>query len=193
MSGLTQRTGDVPPVRAATTCDSDTTPPVRAATTCDSDTTPPPAPDPGAEFLASFDAFAQAVRRARGNTQAARDGALTLSQYSILQALTTRDHARVSDLAAEAGVAASTVTRILDALERRAIVKRTRSREDRRGVTVTLTDSGREALHAQDAWMRSRQLAFFDGLPGVERELAPDLLLRLASLIDELATGPGPA
>lgn len=145
------------------------------------------------EFLASFDALAQAVRRARGTgTQSDRDGALTLSQYAILQALTEREHARVSDLATEAGITPSTATRILDALERRAIVTRARSREDRRGVTVTLTDFGRDALHAQDAWLRGRQRAFFAGLPAHEQDLAPDLLVRLAALIDELAAGPQP-
>ena len=96
----------------------------------------------------------------------------------------------MSDLAAEASIAPSTATRILDALERRAIVTRTRSREDRRGVTVTLTEFGRGALEAQDAWMRGRQRAFFAGLPAQEQELAPDLLVRLAALIDELAAGP---
>ena len=39
--------------------------------------------------------------------------------------------------------------------------------------------------------MRGRQRAFYATLPEVERELAPDLLLRLAALIDELAVGPG--
>jgi hypothetical protein len=38
--------------------------------------------------------------------------------------------------------------------------------------------------------MRSRQLEFFDGLPGEERELVSDLLVRLGSLIDELSCGP---
>jgi DNA-binding MarR family transcriptional regulator len=142
------------------------------------------------EFLGAFDAFAQAVRRARGTPQGGRDGALTLSQYGMLQSLTEREQARVSDLAAEAGIAASTATRILDALERRAIVTRRRSPEDRRGVTVTLTDFGREALRAQDAWMRERQRAFFQSLPQPEQELAPDLIVRLAALIDELAAGP---
>jgi DNA-binding MarR family transcriptional regulator len=142
-------------------------------------------------FLHSFDALAQAVRRARGTTQPDRNGALTLSQYAILQTLTDREHARMSELAAEAGIAPSTATRILDALERRAIVTRRRSREDRRGVTVTLTDFGRDALQTQDAWLRGRQRAFFAGLPAHEQELAPDLLVRLAGLIDELATGPG--
>ncbi len=143
------------------------------------------------EFLEAFDAFARAIRRARGTTQPDRNGALTLSQYAILQALTEREHARMSDLAAEAGIAPSTATRILDALERRAIVTRVRSPEDRRGVTVSLTAFGRNALQAQDAWLRGRQLAFFAGLPVHEQELAPDLLVRLAALIDELAAGPG--
>jgi DNA-binding MarR family transcriptional regulator len=139
-------------------------------------------------FLLSFDAFAQAVRRARGGT--ARDGGLTLSQYGLLQTLSGRDAARVRDLADEAGVAPSTATRILDALERRAIVRRTRAPDDRRGVSVSLTDEGRAALDSQDEWMRACQRAFFEGLPAVERELAPDLLVRLAALIDELAAGP---
>jgi DNA-binding MarR family transcriptional regulator len=141
-------------------------------------------------FLEAFDAFARAIRRARGTTQPDRNGALTLSQFAILQALTEREHARMSDLAAEAGIAASTATRILDALERRAIVTRTRSPEDRRGVTVSLTEFGRDALEAQDAWLRGRERAFFAGLPAHEQELAPDLLVRLAALIDELAAGP---
>jgi hypothetical protein len=38
--------------------------------------------------------------------------------------------------------------------------------------------------------MRQRQRMFFDSLPAAERELAPDLLVRLAALIDDLAAGP---
>jgi MarR family transcriptional regulator, organic hydroperoxide resistance regulator len=139
-------------------------------------------------FLVAFDALAQAVRRARGETAA--DGGLTLSQYGLLQALSGRRAARMRDLADAAGIAPSTATRILDALERREIVRRTRSTKDRRSVTVSLTDRGRQALEKQDAWMRGRQRAFYAGLPAVERELAPDLLVRLAALIDELAGGP---
>jgi DNA-binding MarR family transcriptional regulator len=149
---------------------------------------PRPEPTPEEAFLASFDALAQAVRRARGATGG--EGSLTLSQYGLLQALSGRQAARVRDLADEAGIAPSTATRILDALERRAIVRRTRSAEDRRGVTVSLTQEGRQALDAQDAWLRGRQRAFYAGLPDSERELAPDLLVRLAALIDELASGP---
>jgi DNA-binding MarR family transcriptional regulator len=141
-------------------------------------------------FLLAFDGFAQAVRRARGATAQVREDALTLSQHALLQALSGREAARVQELAAEAGITPSTATRILDALERRAIVHRARSLEDRRGVTVTLTALGREALHRQDAWLRGRQRAFYAALPSGERDLAPDLLIRLTALIDELAAGP---
>jgi DNA-binding MarR family transcriptional regulator len=151
-----------------------------------------PTNEDGEAFLAAFDAFAQAVRRARGATaqQSGGNGTLTLSQYALLQALATREQARVSDLAVEAGITASTATRILDALERRGIIQRERSSHDRRGVTVTLTELGRDALRHQDGWLRGRERAFYASLPEVERELAPDLLMRLAALIDELAAGP---
>lgn len=138
-------------------------------------------------FLVAFDALAQAVRRARG--ESAADGTLTLSQYGLLQVLSGLQPARMSELAEEAGIAPSTATRILDPLERRAIIRRARSSEDRRGVTVSLTERGHEVLSAQDTWMRGRQRAFYAGLPDSERELAPDLLVRLAALIDELACG----
>jgi DNA-binding MarR family transcriptional regulator len=146
-------------------------------------------PDGGDCFVEAFDALSQAIRRARG-AGSNHPGGLTFSQYALLRTLADRDGARVSDLAGQAAVTPSTATRILDALERRAIVCRTRSAHDRRGVTVRLTDAGRAALHRQDAWMQGRQRAFYAQLPEHERALAPDLLLRMSALIDELAAGP---
>lgn len=149
-----------------------------------------PEPDTEEEFLAAFEAFAQAVRRTRGaSSQTGADG-LTLSQYSLLQGLDGDEAARVSELAAQAAITPPTATRILDGLERRGIVSRQRPREDRRAVTIRLTDSGREVLRDYDEWFRCRQRSFYASLPGIERELAPDLLVRLAALIDELGAGP---
>ncbi len=145
-------------------------------------------PDAGIDFVTAFDALAQAVRRARGS--AAADGGLTLSQYGLLEGLTSRPAARVQELAGHAGITPSTATRILDALERRGIVRRVRSLEDRRVVAVSLTEHGQQLLQDQQEWLRGRQRAFYASLPPTERELAPDLLLRLAALIDELAGGP---
>ena len=143
-------------------------------------------------FLEAFDSLAGAIRRARGVP--ARDGnghnGLTLSQYTLVRALAGRSTARIGDLAGDASVSPSTATRILDALERRELVRRARVAEDRRGVTVALTDRGQEALDRHDAWVRGRQRAFFSELPEGEQAVASDLLVRLATLIDELARGP---
>jgi DNA-binding MarR family transcriptional regulator len=148
------------------------------------------ASDPGEdEFVDAFDAFSQAIRRARGATSD-HPGHLTFSQYALLRTLADRDGARVSDLAGQAAVTPSTATRILDVLERRAIVSRSRSVHDRRGVTVRLTDAGRRALARQDAWMQARQRHFYEQLPPDEQAIAADLLLRMSALIDELAAGP---
>lgn len=141
-------------------------------------------------FLAACDALAQAVRRARGAPAQAGKDALTLSQYALLQGLLERDSARVLELASDAGVTASTATRILDVLERRGIVRRRRTPEDRRGVIVTATPAGRELLAARHEWQRGRQRAFYASLPAADRDLAPELLVRLAGMIDELAAGP---
>jgi DNA-binding MarR family transcriptional regulator len=139
-------------------------------------------------FLAAFDTLAQAVRRARG----ARPGltaSLTLSQYGLLEPLLTQPSGRVRELAARAGITAPTATRILDTLERRGLVNRARASEDRRGVSVRLTHSGHALLSEEHEWLRSRQRAFYDALPPDEQALAPDLMVRVAALIDELAGG----
>lgn len=149
--------------------------------------TKPPSVD---QFLIAFDSFAQAVRRARGARANDPDGGLTLSQYGLLEPLAGRADARVSELAEQAGIAPSTASRILDALERRGIVARRRDAEDRRGVAITLTRAGERALSSEHEWLRARQRDFYASLPAEERALAPELLLRLAELIDELASGP---
>ncbi|MDQ6605296.1 MAG: MarR family transcriptional regulator [Actinomycetota bacterium] len=149
----------------------------------------PPRDEEEQRFFVAFDELARAVRRARGAPPRSAEGTLTLSQYALLEALSARRTARVAELADEAGVTASTATRILDTLQRRGIVRRQRAREDRRAVTVTLTDTGRDLLHAQDRWMGDRKRAFVASLAPAQRELVPELLVGLAALIDELAAG----
>ena len=148
-------------------------------------------PDPEA-FLAAFDAFAQAVRRARGAHSGVDQRALTLSQYGLLAPLLESRSARVRELAQQAGITAPTATRLLDTLERRGLVLRLQVAEDRRGVSVTLTDAGRTLLERQHDWLRTRERALWTKLPPGERELVPDLLIQLAGLIDEIAAGPQP-
>lgn len=135
--------------------------------------------------MEAFDAFARAVRRARGASS--DDHGLTLSQYGLMQPLAGGGPVRVRNLADQAGISPSTATRILDVLERRGIVCRERHDGDRRAVEVTLTEHGEEVLSREDQWLRAKRLDYFTGLSSDERSLAPGLLRGLAGLIDELA------
>lgn len=137
--------------------------------------------------MESFDSFARAVRRARGTTAPADGHGLTLSQYGLLQPLADGGTARVRELAEQAGISPSTATRILDVLERRAIVCRSRNDGDRRAVEVSLTQLGEDVLTSEDEWLRGKRLDYFSSLTEDEQALAPGLLRGLASLIDELA------
>ena len=150
----------------------------------------PAEPQDAQTFLAALDSYAAAVRRARGARPRATGDWLTLSQYGLLEPLARQPEARIRELADAAGITASTATRILDALERRGIVRRTRSAADRRAVAVTLTPQGRRLFETQHAWVRERERALYEGLPPRERAIAARVLGGLTELIDELAAGP---
>lgn len=70
---------------------------------------------------------------------------LNSTQASMLMLLRRGPHSGV-DLAREVGLDASAVTRLLDKLEHRALVARTRSASDRRVVHVELSAAGRAML-----------------------------------------------
>lgn len=72
---------------------------------------------------------------------------LTPEQWTILLALWTRDGRSQSELARATGRDRPGVTRLVDALEKRALVTRSRDPEDRRRYRVVLTRDGRR-LHA---------------------------------------------
>ena len=141
-------------------------------------------------FLDAFQTFARSIRRARGARPRAGEGGLTLSQYGLLEPLLDQDEARSTELAESAGIAASTATRILDALERNGTVYRRRDDHDRRAVAVSLTPGGRERLAAHRAWVQQQEIALYDGMEPEQRAVAADLLLRLAALGEELSAGP---
>lgn len=140
-----------------------------------------------AQFLDAFDGFVRAVRRARGNRD---DDGLTLSQYGLLEPLREQAQVRVRELADRAGVTAPTATSILGTLERRGIVIRAAAADDRRGILVSLTDHGRDLLIDRHCWLIQQQRQMFARLDPTERTLAPELLDRLAELIDRMAAGP---
>lgn len=148
--------------------------------------------DTGLEtFADAFGEFMRAARRARGRAQSSpsADGELTLSQYTLLDALLDADGPlTVRELAVGAGVASPTATRMLTGLEQDGLIARERpdAGGDRRCVMVRLTDEGRDRLAAKREHVAQWRRDLFDSLLPGEREQAARLLTRLAAAVDDL-------
>ncbi len=68
---------------------------------------------------------------------------ITSTQASIMFMLAVGKCETASDIAREYGIDASAVTRLIDRLEKRGLLSRVRSEQDRRVVRLTLTEDGR--------------------------------------------------
>jgi DNA-binding MarR family transcriptional regulator len=75
---------------------------------------------------------------------------------------------------------------MIDSLERDGVVTRTHSTEDRRAVTIELTDEGRSRYESKRAQHEAKRAELFSSLSEAEREHAEHLLRRLAELIGEM-------
>src|SRR3954452_7140890 len=137
------------------------------------------------EFVAAWTEFFSSVRRARGR-YAREGGGLSLSQHQCLLALGDEDGLRIGEIAARAGIAAPTATRMLDSLERNGVVERRHSSEDRRAITIHLTDDGRRQLKRKRRDVEGKLSAIYDSLPQAERAQSAELLHNLAIALEEL-------
>lgn len=68
---------------------------------------------------------------------------LTHPQFAILMMLKERNCSTAADLAREMCGDTGAITRMLDRLEAKDIIRRVRSKEDRRAVNIELTDTGK--------------------------------------------------
>jgi MarR family 2-MHQ and catechol resistance regulon transcriptional repressor len=75
-------------------------------------------------------------------------GALTLSQFGVLEALYHLGPLCQGALSQKLLKSTGNMTLVLDNLEKRGLVQRIRSQEDRRMVTIELTPVGRERIEA---------------------------------------------
>lgn len=97
--------------------------------------------------IALFREFVRELTRAAGAL--ARDkpisGGLTLSQCHVLLDIGDRE-LRHKDLAASLGVDPSTLTRNLDGMEKKGLIKRELNTKNRRELLISLTEKGSAAL-----------------------------------------------
>lgn len=73
---------------------------------------------------------------------------LTPAQYSVLRLLWQRDGLQFNELASACCCSPSTITGVVDTLEKKGLVRRVSNPQDRRSLLVRLTDRGREMQRA---------------------------------------------
>ena len=104
---------------------------------------------------------------------------LTNAQWIPLFKLYVGSASTVAELARECQLDAGGMTRLLDRLEAKSLVRRVRSSEDRRVVNLELTDQGREAAKHIPAILCGVQNEHMRGFTVEEWQLLKSLLSRI--------------
>jgi DNA-binding MarR family transcriptional regulator len=117
---------------------------------------------------------------------------LTAPQLLLLQAIRNMGAVSISSLSAEISLSQATVTSIIDRLEARGLVQRTRSDSDRRIVHATLTSAGDDVVAAAPTPLQEEFAAQFRRLAGTEKAQLITSLQRIAALMhaDEIDASP---
>ena len=104
---------------------------------------------------------------------------LTLPMWRVLAALESKSGQRVGALAAMTSIELSTLSRLLDAMARRALVRRRRAREDGRAVLVEPTAEGAAVTALLVPRAAQYEQAALAGFPAAEAEALKAMLVRV--------------
>ena len=113
----------------------------------------------------------------------ARDTSLTPSQVIVLKELSARESAQPGELARSAGLKQATMSILLDRLQERGLVQRTRGDEDRRTIRVQITQDGRRVLAEAPDLLQIEFGSRFTQLPTWEQAYINAALTRLVALL----------
>ena len=116
--------------------------------------------------------------------QLIKTASVTAPQLLLMQAIYRQDDAIISELAREVSLSQATVTTILDRLEKRNLVLRRRSNEDKRKVHVHLTDEGRKILRNAPTALQHQFAKKFEALDDWEQSMILSSLQRIAGMMD---------
>ena len=113
-----------------------------------------------------------------------RESGLTGPQLLIIKLIGTYGEVTSGVIAREASLSQATVTSILDRLERKGLLNRERSAQDKRKVMVSLTVDGKEALKNAPALMQESFIRIFNQLEDWEQSLVLSSLQRVADMMN---------
>jgi DNA-binding MarR family transcriptional regulator len=139
--------------------------------------------------LKSIEAVLVALRRVIRATDLhskhlAKTTGLTAPQILLLQTIRDKGEVTIGQIANEMSLSQATVTTILDRLEKRHLVYRERSKEDKRKVHAHLTDEALETLKSAPIPLQDQFTRQFADLQEWEQTMIISSLQRVAQMMD---------
>jgi len=114
----------------------------------------------------------------------AKTTGLTAPQILLLHAIRDKGQVTIGELASDISLSQATVTTILDRLEKRKLVFRERSEEDKRKVHAYLTDEAIEVLKTAPIPLQDQFARQFGDLQEWEQTMIISSLQRVAQMMD---------
>ena len=116
--------------------------------------------------------------------QLSRQYNLTGPQIVCLRHLRRNDGESPGEIARSMHLSQATITGILDRLEKRGLVERTRSREDRRRVFIALTDAGVDIASAAPSPLQETFARRLKTLPQENQAVIATILNQVVSMME---------
>jgi DNA-binding MarR family transcriptional regulator len=116
----------------------------------------------------------------------------TLQMWRVLAALRERDGRRMGDLSATTSIEVSTLTRLVDGMEKRGLVARRRAAGDARVVALNVTAAGRQLTRRILPIARRYERVALAGFGPTEAATLKAALRRLYDNMDGLQKPHGP-
>ena len=114
----------------------------------------------------------------------AKTTGLTSPQILLLHSIRDKGQVTIGELATDISLSQATVTTILDRLEKRELVVRVRSKQDKRKVHAELTEQGIEVLKKAPIPLQDQFTKQFGGLQEWEQMMIISSLQRVAKMMD---------
>jgi len=113
-----------------------------------------------------------------------KQSGLTGPQLMVMQNIAMLDAPLAKDIAKEIALSAATVTTIIDRLESRALVIRTRSKTDKRKVHLSLSEAGITLLSGSPKPLQDHFITRYQNLEEWEQSQLLSAVERIASMMD---------
>lgn len=109
---------------------------------------------------------------------------ISIPEWKLMGQLYDHGDMKLAELADRLDVEAPLVTALIDKLEKKALVKRTQSRTDKRAKIITITSKGKELIEKSEP---SVKLAMNDLLKGVSHEQLVTYISVLQTIVNNAA------